>query len=63
MRLAELQLKIVWQEILKRFDRIEVVGPPKRVYSSFVHGIESLPVRIAALNDAPGTAGFRIVPI
>jgi cytochrome P450 len=48
MRLAELQLKIVWQEMLKRFDRIEVVGPPKRVYSSFVRGIESLPVRIPA---------------
>ncbi|MDU6495462.1 cytochrome P450, partial [Bradyrhizobium sp.] len=46
MRLAELQLRIVWQEILKRFDRIEVVGEPKRVYSSFVRGYESLPVRI-----------------
>jgi cytochrome P450 len=46
MRLAELQLKIVWQEMLKRFERIEVVGEPKRVYSSFVRGIESLPVRI-----------------
>src|SRR5258707_149317 len=48
MRLAELQLKIVWQEMLKRFDRIEVVGEPKRVYSSFVRGIEQLPVRIPA---------------
>ena len=46
MRLAELQLRIVWEEMLKRFDRIEVVGEPKRVYSSFVRGIESLPVRI-----------------
>jgi cytochrome P450 len=46
MRLAELQLKIVWQEMLKRFDKIEVVGEPKRVYSSFVRGYETLPVRI-----------------
>jgi cytochrome P450 len=46
MRLAELQLRIVWEEILKRFERIEVVGEPKRVYSSFVRGYESLPVRI-----------------
>jgi cytochrome P450 len=46
MRLAELQLKIIWQEMLKRFERIEVVGEPKRVYSSFVRGYESLPVRI-----------------
>ncbi len=45
-RLAELQLKILWQEILARFDRIEVVGPPVRVRSSFVNGYESLPVRI-----------------
>jgi hypothetical protein len=48
MRLAELQLKIVWEEILKRFDDIEVVGEPKRVYSSFVKGYETLPVRINA---------------
>ncbi len=46
LRLAELQLKIVWEEILKRFDTIEVVGEPKRVYSSFVKGYETLPVRI-----------------
>jgi len=46
MRLAELQLRIVWEEILKRFERIEVVGPPKRIYSSFVRGYETLPVRI-----------------
>jgi cytochrome P450 len=46
LRLAELQLKIVWQEILRRFDTIEVVGQPKRVYSSFIKGYETLPVRI-----------------
>jgi len=48
MRLAELQLKIIWEEIFKRFDRIDVVGEPKRVYSSFIKGYETLPVRIAA---------------
>jgi cytochrome P450 len=48
MRLAELQLKIVWQEMLKRFAKIEVVDEPKRIYSSFVKGYESLPVRISA---------------
>jgi cytochrome P450 len=47
MRLAELQLKIIWEEILKRFDNIEVVEEPRRVYSSFVKGYETLPVRIA----------------
>jgi cytochrome P450 len=48
LRLAELQLKIIWEEILKRFDHIDVMGEPKRVYSSFVKGLETLPVKIAA---------------
>jgi cytochrome P450 len=45
-RLAELQLKILWEEILPRFPMIEVVGEAKRVYSNFIRGIRSLPVRI-----------------
>jgi cytochrome P450 len=45
-RLAELQLKILWEEILKRFPVIEVMGPPTRVKSGFVRGFTSLPVRI-----------------
>jgi cytochrome P450 len=48
MRLAQLQLRIVWEEILKRFDNIEVVDEPKRIYSNFIKGYETLPVRIAA---------------
>ena len=47
MRLAELQLKILWEEILKRGMKIEVLSPPKRVYSSFVHGYSELMVKIA----------------
>ena len=47
MRLAELQLRIVWEEMLGRFDKIEVVGEPQRVYSSFIKGYETLPVRIS----------------
>jgi cytochrome P450 len=47
-RLAELQLKIIWEEILKRFPVIEVVGEPDRVPSPFVKGYLNLPVRIPA---------------
>jgi cytochrome P450 len=46
-RLAEMQLRIVWEEILKRFKTIEVMAEPERVYSSFVKGYVNLPVRIA----------------
>ena len=45
-RLAELQLTILWEEIMNRFPFIEVMEEPKRVYSSFVHGISSMMVRI-----------------
>ena len=45
-RLAEMQLRIVWEEILKRFQKIEVMGEPERIYSSFVKGYATLPVRI-----------------
>jgi cytochrome P450 len=45
-RVAEMQLTIIWEEILKRFPRIEVVGEPVRTFSSFVHGFESLQVVI-----------------
>jgi cytochrome P450 len=46
--LAEMQLRILWEEMLDRLPTIEVVSEPKRVYSSFVHGITELMVRIPA---------------
>lgn len=47
-RVAEMQLRILWEEIMKRFPRIDVVGEPVRLESNFVLGITSLPVRIPA---------------
>ncbi len=49
-RLAEMQLKILWQEILRRFPRVDVVGEPVRTKSNFVHGFISMPVVIPARN-------------
>ncbi len=49
-RLAEMQLRIVWEEILKRFAFVEVVGEPERVYSSFVKGYSDLPVKLHPLH-------------
>jgi cytochrome P450 len=48
-RLAEMQLTILWEEILRRFPMIEVLGEPKRMYSNILRGIVSLPVRIPAV--------------
>ena len=47
-RLGEMQLNVLWQEIMKRFDKIEMVGDPKYLRSNFIHGIVDLPVRIPA---------------
>jgi cytochrome P450 len=45
-RLAELQLTILWEEILQRFPMIEVLEPPTRAYSNILRSISSMPVRI-----------------
>ena len=45
-RLAELQLRVIWEEIMARFPEIVVLEEPKRVYSSFVKGYESMTVMI-----------------
>jgi len=43
-RVGEMQVRILWEEILKRFDRVEMVGEPERVLSNFVMGWDSVPV-------------------
>ena len=50
-RLAELQLRILWEELLKRFDNIEVVGEPERVQSNFVRGYSRLMVKLTAKSQ------------
>jgi len=43
-RLADLQLKILWEEILERFTHIEITGETKYLNSSFIRGITEMPV-------------------
>jgi cytochrome P450 len=49
-RLAEMQLRILWEEISKRFHKVEVVGKPERVTSNFVKGYSKLPVVLHPLT-------------
>jgi cytochrome P450 len=48
-RLAEMQLRILWEEIVSRFSFVEVMGEPERVRSNFVRGYKTLPVRLHSL--------------
>ena len=47
-RLAEMQLRILWEELLKRFDNIEVLDEPKYVQSNFVKGFTGMKVKLTA---------------
>ena len=45
-RMAEMQIRILWEEILNRFSKVEVVGEPAHTRSNFVMGLTDLPVRV-----------------
>jgi cytochrome P450 len=45
-RLAEMQLRIVWEEILERFEWVEVVGQPMRITTNLLRAYSELPVRL-----------------
>ncbi len=45
-RLAELQLRVLWEEIMKRFRHVEVVGDVERLSNNFIRGIRNVPVRV-----------------
>ena len=47
-RLAEMQLRIVWEEVMRRFRYVEVMGAPERLRSNFIRGITRLPVQVHA---------------
>jgi cytochrome P450 len=47
-RLAEMQLRVLWEEIMQRFSFVEVVGEPKRMRSNLLRAINELPVRLHA---------------
>ncbi len=51
-RLAELQLRILWEEILPRFEKIEVLEEPERTFSSFVKGYTYMPVKLTRKASA-----------
>ena len=50
-RVAEMQLRVLWEEIMKRFERIELVGEPERVESNFVLGYTNVPVILHPKQD------------
>ena len=50
-RLAELQLRVLWEEIMNRFHKVEVVGEPVRSRAVMIRGYTDLPVRLIPLGQ------------
>jgi len=59
-RLAELQLRILWEELLARFDDIEVVEEPEYVQSNFVRGYSKMMVVLTPVGERRRSADRRL---
>jgi len=44
--LARLEIRVLLEEMLDRYGRIEVAGPVERLRSNLLHGVKHLPVRL-----------------
>ena len=45
-RVAQLQLRVLWEEIMERFRFVEVAGEPVRIRHNLIHGFTALPTRV-----------------
>lgn len=50
-RLAEMQLRILWEEALKRFKTIEAVDERKRTCNLFIRGFTELPLKVTRFRS------------
>ncbi len=49
-RVAEMQIRLLWEEFLKRFSDVKLVGEPRRIQSNFVLGYQTMPVILTKLE-------------
>jgi cytochrome P450 len=49
-RLAEMQLRVTWEEVMQRFEKVEVVGKPERTFSALIRGFTEVPVQLRPLK-------------
>lgn len=55
--LAKIEIRLAMEELLARYEGIEITGPVERVQSSFVGGLKHLPVKLKARTNALSSAG------
>jgi cytochrome P450 len=50
--LARLEIRIAFEELLRRVDAIELTGPPERLRSNFFNGVKRMPVKVSGVRPA-----------
>ncbi|MGA5195399.1 cytochrome P450 [Streptomyces exfoliatus] len=50
---ARLQLRVLYEEMRRASDGLELAGPPRRLVSNFINGVKSLPVRLREPSAPP----------
>jgi cholest-4-en-3-one 26-monooxygenase len=46
--LARLEIRVMFEELLRRLPDIELAGPVRRLRSNFINGYKEIPVRFTA---------------
>jgi cholest-4-en-3-one 26-monooxygenase len=46
--LARMEMKVLFEELVRRAPNVEQLGPPERLRSNFINGIKHLPVRLGS---------------
>lgn len=54
--LARLELRVTFEEIVRRFSHVELAGPPVKLRSNFIGGIKRMPVRFTPAREATSAA-------
>jgi len=45
--IARLEMRVTLEEFLRRFPSVSLAGPPRRLPSNFISGIDRLPLKLA----------------
>jgi cytochrome P450 len=50
-KLARLEARVFFEELLRRVERVELLGPPRRLRSNLINGVKEIPVRLVPRGD------------
>jgi cholest-4-en-3-one 26-monooxygenase len=51
--LARMEIRVIFDELLDRWDNLELTGEPQRLRSNFINGIKHIPLKFSASGSSP----------